>query len=141
MKSTPIYVKPQLTSDAGTCRVNVMVGIRNDPGKTIDSITVQFQLPPCILSADLTSNHGTVNILTNKVPLFFFFYCDSSSIWCKLARSCIISRGKRWFCMSLLILFVIDNMRSLVRKIRIYMQHKNSLAVMNRPKDTPASCS
>lgn len=66
LKSTPIYVKPQLTSDAGTCRVNVMVGIRNDPGKTIDSITVQFKLPPCILSVDLTSNHGTVNILSNK---------------------------------------------------------------------------
>ncbi|XP_065630792.1 AP-3 complex subunit mu isoform X2 [Quercus suber] len=66
LKSTPIYVKPQLTSDAGTCCVNVMVGIRNDPGKTIDSITIQFKLPPCILSADLTSNHGTVNILSNK---------------------------------------------------------------------------
>ncbi|KAK7850796.1 ap-3 complex subunit mu [Quercus suber] len=67
LKSTPIYVKPQLTSDAGTCCVNVMVGIRNDPGKTIDSITIQFKLPPCILSADLTSNHGTVNILSNKI--------------------------------------------------------------------------
>ncbi|KAI8531729.1 hypothetical protein RHMOL_Rhmol11G0158300 [Rhododendron molle] len=66
LKSTPIYVKPQLTSDCGTCRVNVMVGMRNDPGKTIDSITVEFQLPPCVLSADLTSNHGTVNILANK---------------------------------------------------------------------------
>ncbi|XVF31496.1 hypothetical protein REPUB_Repub16aG0150800 [Reevesia pubescens] len=67
LKSTPIYVKPQLTSDAGKCRVNVLVGIKNDPGKTIDSITLQFQLPPCILSADLTSNHGTVNILSNKI--------------------------------------------------------------------------
>ncbi|KAF7805037.1 AP-3 complex subunit mu-like isoform X1 [Senna tora] len=66
LKSTPIYVKPQLTSDGGTCRVNVLVGTRNDPGKTIDSVTVQFMLPPCILSADLTSNHGTVNILSNK---------------------------------------------------------------------------
>ncbi|KAL7235390.1 hypothetical protein ACSBR1_018815 [Camellia fascicularis] len=66
LKSTPIYVKPQLTSDSGTCRVSVLVGIRNDPGKTIDSVTVQFQLPPCILSADLTSNHGTVNILADK---------------------------------------------------------------------------
>ncbi|XP_054800548.1 AP-3 complex subunit mu [Prosopis cineraria] len=66
LKSTPIYVKPQLTSDGGTCRVNVLVGIRNDPGKTIDSVTVQFILPPCILSADLTSNHGTVNILSDK---------------------------------------------------------------------------
>lgn len=67
LKSIPIYVKPQLTSDAGTCRINLMVGIKNDPGKTIDSITVQFQLPPSILSADLTSNHGVVNILSNKV--------------------------------------------------------------------------
>lgn len=60
-------MKPQLSSDSGTCRINVLVGIRIDPGKTIDSIEVQFQLPPCILSADLTSNHGTVNILANKV--------------------------------------------------------------------------
>ncbi|KAG4167140.1 hypothetical protein ERO13_A13G176600v2 [Gossypium hirsutum] len=67
LKSTPLYVKPQLTSDAGKCRVNVLVGIRNDPGKTIDSITLEFQLPPCILSADLNSNHGTVNILGNKI--------------------------------------------------------------------------
>ncbi|KAK2991764.1 hypothetical protein RJ640_015498 [Escallonia rubra] len=66
LKNTPIYVKPQLSSDSGTCRINVLVGSRNDPGKTIDSITVQFQLPPCILSADLSSNHGTVNILANK---------------------------------------------------------------------------
>lgn len=67
MKSTPLYVKPQLTSGGGTCRVSVMVGIRNDPGKTIDSITLQFQLPPSVLSADLSSNHGTVDILANKV--------------------------------------------------------------------------
>ncbi|XP_057743619.1 AP-3 complex subunit mu-like [Arachis stenosperma] len=66
LKSTPIYVKPQLTSDGGTCRLNVMVGSRNDHGKTIDSVTVQFQLPSYILSADLTSNHGTVNILADK---------------------------------------------------------------------------
>ncbi|OIW17466.1 hypothetical protein TanjilG_22578 [Lupinus angustifolius] len=66
LKNTPIYVKPQLTSDGGTCRLSVLVGIKNDPGKTIDAVTVQFQLPSCILSADLTSNHGTVNILSNK---------------------------------------------------------------------------
>ncbi|KAB5555992.1 hypothetical protein DKX38_006901 [Salix brachista] len=66
LKSTPIYVKPQITSDDGACRVNVMVGIRNDPGKMIDSITVQFQLPSCVLSADLTANHGAVTILSNK---------------------------------------------------------------------------
>ncbi|XP_050223990.1 AP-3 complex subunit mu [Mercurialis annua] len=67
LKSVPIYVKPQLTSDAGKCRINLMVGIKHDPGKMIDSINVQFQLPPCVLSADLTSNHGVVNILSNKM--------------------------------------------------------------------------
>ncbi|XP_009401646.2 AP-3 complex subunit mu-like isoform X2 [Musa acuminata AAA Group] len=66
LKSTPIYVKPQLTSDTGNCHINVLVGVRNDPGKTIDSITVQFQLPFCVASANLTSNHGTVNILADK---------------------------------------------------------------------------
>ncbi|CAM0955754.1 unnamed protein product [Alopecurus aequalis] len=66
LKTTPIYVKPQLSSDSGNCRVNVMVGIRNDPGKPIDSITVQFQLPPLIASADLTANHGTVDILADQ---------------------------------------------------------------------------
>ncbi|KAJ8620455.1 hypothetical protein MRB53_028984 [Persea americana] len=67
LKNIPVYVKPQLISDAGTCRATVLVGIRNDPGKTIDNIAVRFQLPPCVASADLTSNHGTVNILSNKV--------------------------------------------------------------------------
>ncbi|XP_028226465.1 AP-3 complex subunit mu-like isoform X1 [Glycine soja] len=67
LKNTPIYVKPQFTSDGGRCRVSVLVGIRNDPGKTIDSVTVQFQLPSCILSADLSSNYGIVNILANKI--------------------------------------------------------------------------
>ena len=70
LKSTPIYVKPQLTSDGGICRVSVLAGIRNDPGKTIDSVTVQFQLPPFILSADLTSNHGTVNILAKQTCIW-----------------------------------------------------------------------
>lgn len=88
LKSTPLYLKPQLTSDAGTCRISLLVGIRNDPGKTIDSITVQFQLPPCILSADLSSNHGTVNILSNKVTILTYtlammchwiFYVSESS--------------------------------------------------------------
>ncbi|KAG2627913.1 AP-3 complex subunit mu-like isoform X1 [Panicum virgatum] len=70
LKKTPIYVKPQLTSDSGNCRVSVMVGIRNDPGKPIDSITVQFQLPPLIVSADLTANYGTVDILADKTCLW-----------------------------------------------------------------------
>ncbi|XAR73092.1 hypothetical protein NMG60_11006933 [Bertholletia excelsa] len=66
LKNTPIYVKAQLTSDSGTCCVCVLVGIQNDPGKTSDSISLQFKLPPCVLSADLTTNHGTVNVLANK---------------------------------------------------------------------------
>lgn len=83
LKNTPIYVKPQLSSDSGTCRISVLVGIRSDPGKPIDSVNVEFQLPPGVSSADLTSNHGTVNILSNKVcihgtckedTIFFFFF-------------------------------------------------------------------
>ncbi|KAL0693601.1 hypothetical protein Bca4012_060781 [Brassica carinata] len=66
LKNTPLYVKPQITSDSGTCRVSVLVGIRSDPGKTIESITLSFQLPHCVSSADLSSNHGTVTILSNK---------------------------------------------------------------------------
>ncbi|KAJ8439228.1 hypothetical protein Cgig2_030163 [Carnegiea gigantea] len=66
LKSTPIYVKPQLTSDSGTCRLNVLVGIRHDPGKIIESIAVKFQLPPSVTSTDLTANHGTVDILANR---------------------------------------------------------------------------
>ncbi|AAG09104.1 Putative clathrin-associated adaptor protein [Arabidopsis thaliana] len=66
LKNTPVYVKPQITSDSGTCRISVLVGIRSDPGKTIESITLSFQLPHCVSSADLSSNHGTVTILSNK---------------------------------------------------------------------------
>lgn len=66
LKNIPIYVKPQLSSDSGICRISILVGIKNDPRKPIDSITVEFQLPPCVLSTDLTPNHGTVNILANK---------------------------------------------------------------------------
>ena len=71
LKNTPIYIKPQLTSDAGTCRVNVLVGIRNDPAKPIDNITVRFHLPSCVASAELTSNYGTVNVLADKVRILF----------------------------------------------------------------------
>lgn len=71
LKNIPVYLKPQLSSDSGNCRIDVLVGIRNDPGKTIDSVTVKFQLPLCIASADLTSNYGTVNILADKVSAFF----------------------------------------------------------------------
>ncbi|CAI9103588.1 OLC1v1002102C2 [Oldenlandia corymbosa var. corymbosa] len=66
LKNTPIYVKPQLSSDSGTCRLSVMVGIKADPKKPIDSITVDFQLPPGVISANLTANYGTVNILADK---------------------------------------------------------------------------
>jgi AP-3 complex subunit mu len=70
LKKTPLYVKPQLTSDSGNCRVSVMVGTRNDPGKPIDSIAVEFQLPPLIVSADLDANYGTVDILADKVSVY-----------------------------------------------------------------------
>lgn len=73
LRNTPIYVKPQMSSESGTCRLSVMVGIRNDPGKVVDSVSVQFQLPHCVSSANLTANHGTVNILADKVPLSCYF--------------------------------------------------------------------
>lgn len=63
LKNIPIFVKPQLSSSGGVCRVNVLVGIRSDPGKPIDSIFVQFPLPPSVVSWDLTANHGTVDNL------------------------------------------------------------------------------
>ncbi|XP_042007764.1 AP-3 complex subunit mu-like isoform X2 [Salvia splendens] len=66
LKSTPIYVKPQFTSDSGTCRISVLVGIRNDPGKPIDNITVEFRLPPCVTASDLSPNYGSVNVLADK---------------------------------------------------------------------------
>ncbi|CAI0459574.1 unnamed protein product, partial [Linum tenue] len=74
LKSIPLYVKPQITSDGGSSRISVMVGIRNDPGKAIDSISVQFQLPSCVSSTDLTANHGVVNVLSNKVPTYVRSY-------------------------------------------------------------------
>ena len=81
LKNTPIYVKPQFSSDSGACRVSVMVGIRHDPGETIDSITVQFQLPPCVTSSDLTTNHGTVDILANKVTVLVLLFFFPFAIW------------------------------------------------------------
>lgn len=66
LKNMPVYVKPQLTSSGGYCRVNVLVGVRNDPGKVIDDITVQFQLPSCVASVDLSPNVGAVNVLADK---------------------------------------------------------------------------
>eukprot|EP00246_Nothoceros_aenigmaticus_P016749 TRINITY_DN7808_c0_g1_i1.p1 TRINITY_DN7808_c0_g1~~TRINITY_DN7808_c0_g1_i1.p1 ORF type:complete len:301 (+),score=47.79 TRINITY_DN7808_c0_g1_i1:158-1060(+) len=60
LKNTPIYVKPQLSSGDGVCRVNVMVGTRYDTGKPADSIIIQLPWPPAVRSADLTANHGAV---------------------------------------------------------------------------------
>lgn len=72
VENIPIYVKPQLTSDSGTCWISVLVGIKNDPGKPIDSITIQFQLPPCVVASDISSNYGSINTLADKVGFRFF---------------------------------------------------------------------
>lgn len=66
LKNVPIYIKPQLTSDGGTCRINILVGVRNDPGKPVDNITVKFHLPSCVASAELNANYGTANVLADK---------------------------------------------------------------------------
>ncbi|CAM6088977.1 unnamed protein product [Calypogeia fissa] len=60
LKQTPVYVKPQLSCDAGVCQINVLVGIRNDPGKQIDDIVVEMPWPEAVRTVDLTANHGTV---------------------------------------------------------------------------------
>lgn len=67
MKDIPIYVKPQFSSSGGNCRMNVFAGIRNDPGRAIESVVIEFDLPPHIAVNELTCNLGTVNILVNKV--------------------------------------------------------------------------
>ena len=75
LKNTPVYVKPQFSSSDGTCRVNVVVGLRNDPGKPIDCMTVEFPLPPSVTTWDLTANHGTVyNLSNSKVRRISFGY-------------------------------------------------------------------
>ena len=58
--------------------MSVLVGMRNDPGKPVDSITVEFQLPAAVASADFSSNHGTVSILADKVCSFLLmnFNCN-----------------------------------------------------------------
>ncbi|GKB80685.1 AP-3 complex subunit mu, partial [Tanacetum coccineum] len=69
LRNTPVYVKPQLISESGTCRVSVMVRIRIDPGESIDSVVVQFQIPPCISFVNLNANHGTI------IHLLIRFFC------------------------------------------------------------------
>ncbi|KAH7295435.1 hypothetical protein KP509_27G047200 [Ceratopteris richardii] len=61
LKNTPIYVKPQFSSTGGLCRVSILVGIRNDPGKQIDYTTLEFPLPSSVASWDLTANHGNIS--------------------------------------------------------------------------------
>ncbi|KAG0622918.1 hypothetical protein M758_3G133800 [Ceratodon purpureus] len=60
LKNTPIYVRPQFSSDGGVVTVTVMVGIRANVGKPVDNITLQLMLPPSVASSDLTANHGSV---------------------------------------------------------------------------------
>ncbi|GJS61680.1 hypothetical protein Tco_0656464 [Tanacetum coccineum] len=69
LRNTPIYVKPQLNSESGTCRVSVMVRIRNDPGKAIDSVLVQFQLPSCLTW--LRSILGMEMLLRKSMSMIF----------------------------------------------------------------------
>ncbi|MCO5559663.1 hypothetical protein L7F22_013264 [Adiantum nelumboides] len=61
LKNTPLYVKPQFSSSGGLCRVNILVGLRNDPGKQIDATTLEFPLPSSVTSWDLSPNHGSVS--------------------------------------------------------------------------------
>ncbi|KAL2619943.1 hypothetical protein R1flu_000148 [Riccia fluitans] len=60
LENTPVYVKPQLSCSEGVVRVNILVGIRVDPGRTIESIVIDIPWPPSVTTAELTANHGSV---------------------------------------------------------------------------------
>lgn len=74
LENTPLYVKPQLSCSEGVVRVNILVGIRIDPGRTIENIVVDVPWPPTVTTAELTANHGTVlfNSSTKVRELIFF---------------------------------------------------------------------
>ncbi|KAL1564426.1 AP-3 complex subunit mu [Salvia divinorum] len=40
--------------------------LKSTPIYSIDNIAVQFRLPPCVASSDLSSNYGAVNVLVDK---------------------------------------------------------------------------
>ncbi|EFJ14351.1 hypothetical protein SELMODRAFT_181161 [Selaginella moellendorffii] len=60
LKNPPLFVRPQLSSGEGICRVNVLVGLRGDPGKPVDAIIVQLPWPPSVVSTNLSPSVGTV---------------------------------------------------------------------------------
>jgi len=64
--SIPIYVKPQITYSEGSGRVSIMVGPKGEVGENAENIVVNFPLPHYVVNADLTANHGTVQVNLGK---------------------------------------------------------------------------
>ncbi|GJP84553.1 hypothetical protein CLOP_g14612 [Closterium sp. NIES-67] len=56
----PIYIKPQIGFVRDSGRVNVMVGMKHDPGKPVEGLVLLLPLPPQVSSCDLQANVGTV---------------------------------------------------------------------------------
>lgn len=54
----PIYVKPQISFQAG--RVNVMVGPKNNMNKTVEAVVVSIPFPKAVASTSLTANVGSI---------------------------------------------------------------------------------
>lgn len=63
-------MKPQLSGDDGVCHVNILVGIRNDPGKQVDDIVLDMPWPRAVRTIDLTANHGSVVYNSHTKVLF-----------------------------------------------------------------------
>ncbi|CAI5535913.1 unnamed protein product [Closterium sp. Naga37s-1] len=56
----PVYVKPQIAFVQDSGRVNVMVGVKHDPGKPVEGLVLLLPLPMQVASCDLQANVGTV---------------------------------------------------------------------------------
>ncbi|CAI5481765.1 unnamed protein product [Closterium sp. Yama58-4] len=56
----PVYIKPQIAFVGDSGRVNVMVGVKHDPGKPVEGLVLLLPLPLQVASCDLQANVGTV---------------------------------------------------------------------------------
>ncbi|CAI7888609.1 unnamed protein product [Closterium sp. NIES-53] len=56
----PVYIKPQIAFVQDSGRVNVMVGVKHDPGKPVEGLVLLLPLPMQVASCDLQANVGTV---------------------------------------------------------------------------------
>jgi hypothetical protein len=60
VRTTPLYVKPQISYKNGTGHVTILVGEKL-PNKVVDSITLVVPLPKAVATCDLAANCGSVH--------------------------------------------------------------------------------